>query len=103
MLQTIKTETVSVDGVLNSVQVPPSATPSSGPDGVAMETSSAGGDGRVVVSFVTKMDIASEGKALCHLNKHPCTCTSFQGVNLAASIQKYGSTHAAKIAINVFN
>ena len=63
---TITTETVSMDGVLNTVQVPPSAMPSSHQDGVAMETGSsgvgAGGDGRVVVSFVTKMDIASEGE-----------------------------------------
>ena len=53
-----------MDGVLNTVQVPSSATPPSRSDGVAMEMSSTGtdGDGRVVVSFVTKMDIASEGE-----------------------------------------
>ena len=60
---TITTETVSMDGVLNTVQVPPSATPPSHQDGVAMETGSSGvGDDRVIVSFVTKMDIASEGE-----------------------------------------
>ena len=50
-----------MDGVLNTVQVPPSATPPSHQDGVAME-SGGSGDGRVVVSFVTKMNIASEGE-----------------------------------------
>ena len=56
---TIKTETVAMDGVLNSVQVSSSTTPPLHPDGVAMGTS--GGSGKVVVSFVTKVDIASEG------------------------------------------
>ena len=61
-----------MDGVLNTVQVPQSATPPSRPDGVAMETNSTGGDGRVVVSFVTKMDIASEGEALCRTKNAYC-------------------------------
>ena len=61
---TMAAETVPVDGALNAAHIPLSATPSSHLDVVAMETSSSGGDGRVVVSFVTKMDIASEGETL---------------------------------------
>ena len=61
--------TVSMDGVVNTVQIPSSATP---PSYTAMETNSESeGDGRVVVSFATKMDIASEGEGwVVHVCMH---------------------------------
>ena len=86
---TMAAETVPMDGALNAAHVHLSATPSSHPDGVAMETSGSGGDGRVVVSFVTKMDIASEGETL---GPRP----EYRTISLSACITSLKNRHKNK-------